>query len=164
MSSYSIKEVLEFALAIEETGYDFYVAQAEKTTNKKVKDLFERLARDEQQHKKGFKLILDDMASRVSDEGQFGEEYFQYIKMLVKDMGFKESKFNRDVASSESILDVVLYAMNREKDTVQYYTELKSMVSEQDQGTVDRLIEEEKEHFSTLFAVYEDLEKDLQKT
>ncbi|MGL1935189.1 MAG: ferritin family protein [Fibrobacterales bacterium] len=156
--SYSITEVLEFALAIEETGYDFYVAQAERTTNPEVKSLFERLARDEAQHKKGFKKILNEVAGRISDEGQFGEEYFQYIKMLVKDMGFKHDKFNRDVKTSDNILDVVLYAMNREKDTVQYYTELKTLVSEQDQVTVDRLIEEEKEHFATLFKVYESLE------
>ncbi len=161
--AYSIKEVLEFALAIEETGYDFYVAQAEKTSNGSVKSLFERLAQDEMQHKKGFKKILDEIAGRVDDQGQFGEEYFQYIKMLVKDMGFKETKFKRDVENSDNILDVVLYAMNREKDTVQYYTELKTMVSEQDQVTVDRLIEEEKEHFATLFEMYENLEKELEK-
>lgn len=159
---YSITEVLEFALAIEETGYEFYVSQAEKTTNPQVKELFVRLGKDEMAHKAQFKKILKEIASRapagIEDQQ---EEYYQYIKMLVKDMGFKEKRFKSEVADTNSILDVVSYAMNREKDTIQYYTELKNLVAEEDIPTVDRLVSEEKEHFITLFSMYESLEKEL---
>ncbi|MFW5993810.1 MAG: ferritin family protein, partial [Halanaerobiaceae bacterium] len=54
---FSKMEVIEMAKDIEKRGLNFYRSQADKTDNKKVRELFLRLAGDEKDHFQRFDNI-----------------------------------------------------------------------------------------------------------
>ena len=53
-----VKEILEFAVFIEERGYEFYVDAMKKFSEARITELFQYLADEEFKHEKVFKKLL----------------------------------------------------------------------------------------------------------
>ncbi len=152
---YSVKEILDIAIGIEETGYEFYTRCAVLFKDAGMRDVFDFLAREEQEHKKIFQSLIG------SDEpdGLFTEEYFAYLKAIGGARIFenKAADIGRVVAGIADPVDAVKHAFGTEKESILFYDEMKRLF-ENDRKTaalLDRIIEEERKHVALLLDLLE---------
>lgn len=78
----TIHDVVNFAVRIEENGERFYREAAETVTDQSVKELFNRLAREEMGHKKTFEKVLSSLGTFRQPETYEGE-YLIYLTAFI---------------------------------------------------------------------------------
>ena len=149
--SFSGCEVGEMGIQIEKNGKAFYESVAAKSKNAKAKEVFEYLARQEEDHIKTFKKIFEDAKCVREPQGAYPDEYFAYMNALAGSYIFTQKDKGVEVAekvtSDEEAIDL---GIKLEKDSILLYEGMKEAVPEEDKSLVDRIIIEEKEHFRKL--------------
>lgn len=155
---FSIKEIIDIAIAIEDSGYYFYTRCGEKFTDKTYKGLFDLFAEQELVHKEKFEEIL----SNVDDvSGQFPDEYYQYLMSIGDEKVFSDKNdIDRVVKNFSSPLDAIKLALTAEKNSILFYSELKMVYTDNQKTTalLDTLIEEERKHVISLLKLKEKTE------
>lgn len=143
---YSMKEIIDIAIGIEETGYDFYVRCQEKFKDPAIRDTFDFLAREELEHGKLFRTLNPQDAV----PGNFTEEYFAYLRAIggSRVFGTKDGTPERIVAAIHLPIDAIRHAMIAEKESILFYSEMKGLYPADRGATVllDRIIAEERKH------------------
>ncbi|MBU1767623.1 MAG: hypothetical protein KJ648_05935, partial [Candidatus Omnitrophica bacterium] len=66
--SMGVSEVLQFAIKIEENGWEFYKKFAELEDNEKIRELFFLLSDDEIKHKEIFEEMLSEIETYEPQE------------------------------------------------------------------------------------------------
>ena len=148
MAQYNAGEVFQFAIKIEENGEKFYSKLAQSMDDPKARELFSFLAKEEVVHGNIFKDILERFAD-YSNPDQYPEEYFIYLKTLAENMIFNKD-LDKEIERIKTKDDALKFAMQQEWETILYYQELKTLVSDEDKEKIDKLIAEEREHFMKL--------------
>ena len=165
MRVFSAHDVLRFAIRIEENGEVFYREAARVVSDQGVKEFFGRLATEELGHKRTFEAILASLGDYQPSETYEGE-YLAYLQEYIDGKAiFKEHDAERGgrerttpheefrgpeltpVSDTRSAFD---FAIQREMDSIVYYQELRAFVPEKHHPTVDRVVDEERRHFSLL--------------
>ena len=77
-----VKEILEFAVYIEERGYEFYVGAMKKFSEARITELFQYLADEEFKHKEFFKKLLEQSGG-IKGESR-DPEYQAYMREFCK--------------------------------------------------------------------------------
>ena len=154
MSVFVASDVLKFAVRMEENGGLFYRKAAELTEKSEAKKLFEFLASEEEEHKKTFEKFLSQVTVNEPPEGYPGE-YLAYLHNYIDGKVF----FTKDSSMSKSIdtVSALEFAIQREMDSILYYTELKSFVNTSAHKSIDTIIDEERKHFAQLSATLKNL-------
>jgi len=149
------REILEIAVGIEENGERFYQQAAGMVTDTGLKKLLNNLAEWEKGHRLYFAGLLAEAEDR--DIGLFHapemeEEISLYLKAIADSNVFKTGLKVRDVLGSlKDPRDIIDKALEREKDSVAYYSALKySFASPEDQTHIDQIIREELSHIRYL--------------
>jgi rubrerythrin len=158
---YSVVEVIEMAIKIEESGTIFYQRVARKTKNIKLKQLFEFLTGEEIKHKQ----IFTDLYKTIKDNPQSvpynWEEMGLYLKAITESRFFlgknKAINFVKSAKTPKQALD---FALGFEHDTLLFYTEIISMVSGKNREVVNKIIVQEKGHIFQLQTLKENLRKE----
>ena len=143
MERFSVREVIEQAVRTEQLGYDFYSSMAEKfKDNKKLRDLFDTLARKEQTHEQRFKELYEI----VGDEEIEGwEDVSEYMRAFAESEFFLGSdKAIVKMKEIQGAQDAVDFALAFEKETLLYFLGLRKAVRERE--VVDEIINEEQSH------------------
>ncbi len=150
MKIFNAGDVLEFAVRIEEDGEAFYRKAALATGDKDVRDLFSFLADEEIKHK----VIFQDMLSKVEAvapaetyDGEFAAYLHNYIDGKII---FTKNKQEEIASDAKDTLSAILFAMQREADSILYYHESKQFIVEKFYGVIDKIIAEERKHFNKL--------------
>lgn len=144
----TLKSNIELAIATERLGANIYEHFATKfKNNENVKQIFERLAKDELIHESQFKELLEKM----DDEGPDANE--EDISLL---KAFAISKFFNldllgDAEKIETTSDALAMAADLEKETLLFFQSLKDVFG--DNGILDTIIAAEKRHFVTITKV-----------
>lgn len=154
-------EIFEIAEQIERNGAAFYRKAAELFEDSDVSSLFVKLADWEVRHE----AILADMRKRLVDE-EIGLSTFDLgdVPLDAKAMaGLGAFGISPDPAAqltgSESRGEVLQMALQKEKDTVVYYTGLKSFVSDAAaRDKIDDIVEEELRHIRIITQAIEQCE------
>ncbi len=140
-----LKELLNVALKIESDGYEMYSNLAEENDGE-LEKLFKNLAAQEREHQKRFKQIFDRC---MEDEKQYADwtddENAGYL------MSFAELSIFPKLSGSvkpENINDAIDMAIEVEKDSIIFYSDLKRYFK--DKETIDNIIAEEKKHLMDL--------------
>jgi rubrerythrin len=146
----AVKEILGFAVYIEERGYEFYVEAMKKFAAPRATELFQYLADEEFKHETFFKKLLEQADDAAN--GDADAEYQAYMKEFVKAhaLGDKEAirvKLAR-ISSLDEILDL---AMGFEKDSIVFFSGLKEMLAKGRTAAVERVIHEEMGHLRRIF-------------
>lgn len=141
-------EVLQFAIKIEENGWNFYNKVAEANEDKKIKDLFTFLADEEVKHKETFEAMLPEIENYEPRE-VYPPEYFAYLRAYADNIIFKKGE-EKELSSDLEPVSAIDFGMIIEVDSIAYYNEVKNFVSLQQQSAIDKIIEEEKKHFLKL--------------
>jgi rubrerythrin len=143
-------EILEFAIYIEQNGYEFYVESAKKLKDEKLMQLFHFLAEEELTHEKTFKKLQKEAGSFTPPESYSGE-YKNYMKDYLKTFTPTTSKkMNELMKKVNTMEDAVQMALGFEKDSVVFYTLLKEYVGDHHKPMVNDIIQEEIKHILKL--------------
>ncbi|MBN1496744.1 MAG: ferritin family protein [Spirochaetes bacterium] len=144
--AYTLKEIIDIAIGIEEAGYDFYVRCGEQFKDLAIKDAFEFLAREE----KGHREIFRSMHINPAAPGNFTEEYFSYLRAIggSRVFGTRENIAGEFTVSIVSPMDALRHAMTAEKDSILFYSEMKGLYLDDREATelLDRILAEERKH------------------
>jgi rubrerythrin len=153
--SYTIKEIIDIAVGIEETGFEFYTECRKKFTDAHVADVFEFLAREELVHKELFQTLYGE----ETPQGIFTDEYFAYLKAIGGSRIFNGHIKNavQLLAGMDTPIDAIKHAFVVEKDSILFYTEMKSLYPAEKNtlSLLDRIIGEERKHVAVLFDLAE---------
>jgi len=147
--NFSLKEIIDIAVGLETAGHEFYSRCALKFDNKKVADIFLKLADDELGHKKTFQSM--DTAS--SGDGMFNEEYLTYMKSIAGGRVFGGRAVMDEILGE---IDTPAAAIKRafldEKGSIFGYSEAKNLYGKgaREFDLLDRIISEERKHVLAL--------------
>ena len=148
--SFSACELVELAIQIEKNGKDFYSKLGGLADNSESRKVFEYLANAEDKHITIFEKIFKK-ACDYSSEGAYPEEYFTFMKSLASDYIFTQANKGEEVAQRvKTFKEAVELGIEFEKESILFYEEMKKLVPEESRGVVDKVIEEEREHFEKL--------------
>ena len=154
---FSGNEVIDIAVKIEENGRAFYLAAADKAEDESLAAVLRKLADDEVEHKNIFQAMYgpDEQYSLV--EG-YEEEADAYAKAMASSQVFAPGKSVENlVREAGDIFEVLSLAMGAEKDSILYYTEMKTWVQPKDKDVIDKVIVEEKKHLKDLSKLLDDI-------
>ena len=164
MAIFDISEVFQFAARIEENGERFYRHAAVITEDETARYLFNHLADEEVKHKGIFKdmALNRDLAKKMEDPNQaesYSGEYIDYLHNYLDHNVVFNQKADGDFAHIQDTLAAINFAIDRETDSILYYSEIKQLVSKGSHDLVDKIIAEERKHFSKLMEFKAEWEK-----
>jgi len=152
--TFNADEILEIACHIERNGELFYRRGAERTSDPDTADMLLELADMESDHLATFGTMRDDlpqdwMVSTAFDPDAESARYLQAVADgQVFDLSADASQL---LASNESIEDILNEAIQAEKESVVFYSAMRSMVPQRlGVEKVDAIIEEEIGHIRIL--------------
>ena len=159
MKIFESQDILLFAKRIEENGERFYQQSADRLQDPKAKELFRYLAEEERVHRNVFEGMLSTV-ERVDVRETYTGEYLNYLQDTLDHKVIFDSKTaESELVGVQDTVSAIDFAIRREMDAILYFTEVKHFVSEGQQGPINRILEEERGHFSKL----SDLKKTFEK-
>jgi rubrerythrin len=141
-----VNEILDFAILMEQKGYEFYTESAKKFNDLKLTQLFHLLAEQELDHERLFKQMkektgslkstaLDDKADEIHIKDYLGEFLFG-----------KKKSLKEKLKALQTIEEVLQLAVGIEKDSVVFYSALKKYVDKEHEAMIETVIQEEVSH------------------
>jgi len=159
MKVFDASEIYRFAIKMEENGEKFYRHAATITEDDEARYLFNFLADEEVNHKKIFGELLSKIKTFEPDE-RYPGEYMEYLRDLLDNRAvFSKKKLDEEFKGVKSTLSALNFAINREMDSILYYSETKNLVDKSQQKAIEKIIEEERRHFAKLSDFKKDYEK-----
>jgi len=155
----NVSEVLEFAVYIEQNGYQFYVESLKKFPEPNIVELFQYLADEEFKHEQLFKKMLAE-AGKFTPTETYDGEYQAYMREFCKSHSLADRDASKAKIKAVSSLEGALeMAVAFEKDSIVFFTQLKDLVGGEQRSPVDRIIHEEMLHLRRIFEFREQLNK-----
>ena len=149
MGIFDPSEIFQFAIRIEENGEKFYRDMAKKLEDTTVKQLFSALADEEAKHRN----VYQEMVSKIETYEPFESfpgEYFEYLRAYADNHIFTADMMKQEIDKINDPGKALAFAMQRELDSILYYTEAKNLVAENYRQLIDQIIEEERKHYVKL--------------
>lgn len=155
---FNIDQILEIAEQIERNGVTFYRRMADKIDDLPLKTLLIELAEMEKDHEKIFHAMRDDLTAKEKESTIFDpeEEAVLYLQALADLRVFDQkakSEFNvpDGLEEKEKIEKIFQEAINREKESIIFYTGMKDLVGKNlGRDKIDWIIKEEMKHIRLL--------------
>lgn len=150
MGSFEASDVMEFAIRIEENGANFYRFATQIVRGEETKKLFSRLADEEDKHRRTFEKIYAAMEKNNVPESYEGE-YRAYLHDYVdSNIVFSKEAMDKELKAVTDTVSALDFAIRREMDSILYYSEIKQFIPAGQHDMIDKVIEEERRHFSIL--------------
>jgi len=153
MDVYSANEIIELAVLIEESGYEYYKqALKRKELDLETKNLLEFLCDQEKKHKDLFLKMRDKEDIIDLESSNSWEEVSSFLKTIVNCKLFS----NPDMAiikakESNTKKELLQHALQFEKDTLLYYHSICRLVSDEHiKDIMEKIIVEEMSHIVKL--------------
>lgn len=148
--SFSGSELINIAIGIERRGIAFYDIMTNSTKSAVARDVFQYLADMEREHIKIFQSMLAE-ADKYQMPTGYAEEYTAYIQALVDSAVFTDELVTSEIATyADNDIKAMELAIGAEKDSILFYYEMKDIMPERAQPTVNKIIAEEKSHLREL--------------
>lgn len=143
-------EIVDVAKKIESFGVAFYDEAAKRAKSTAVRALFELLRNEETKHQRAFEKLLTTMDDDAYQWRQ-NDEYLVYMTALAEDLVFPEANVARKIATE--LVDeraALKRALDFEKESILYFSEMRTAVREEDQHILTAIIDEERKHLQML--------------
>lgn len=148
--SFSGSELINIAIGIERRGIAFYDIMTRSTGNAIARDVFQYLADMERQHAQIFQGMLSE-ADKYQIPETYAAEYAAYLQALVDSAVFTDDFVTSEMATkTNSDIEAMELAIGAEKDSILFYYEMKDIMPQRAQPTVNKIIAEEKSHLRQL--------------
>ena len=149
MSLLNANDVFQFSVTIEENGERFYRKIVEHFDDPKIMDLFTYLADEEVKHAALFQKMLNKLGTNELAE-IYPDEYLEYLGAYVEHQIFTNDKLEKDIQHITKPVTALEFGIWRELDTILYYQEIKKYLPVEQRDLVEKIINEERQHFLTL--------------
>ena len=146
---FDASEIFQFAIRIEENGEKFYLYAVRITEDPDAKEMFSYLAEEEVNHKRIFEDLLSKIEKREPLENYPGE-YFGYLRAYVDKIIFTKEAFGKEISGINDTVSAIDFGIQRELDSILYYHEIKNFVPKSQRNLINKIIDEERRHFSKL--------------
>lgn len=149
MSTYSLNEIVEFAVQIEHNGYAFYhEATKHKGLDQASLNLLTDLRDQELNHEQTFLALRDDEDMQQLTLTQDWELVASYLKTIVDSRIFNtEDAAIKLATEARGVKDILNYAIQFEKDTLLFFHTVKdSIANPKAKAAVAKIIQEEISH------------------
>lgn len=154
--SFSADEIFEMAEEIEKNGAKFYRKAAQHAADPAIKDYLLKMAAVEEGHEETFVAMRKELSDAEREQTAFDpdNEAALYLDSMADAHGTEGKKsIDQELTGNESIEEILTIAVNSEKDSIVFYTGLKSLVPEKaGRDKVEQIIAEELSHIATLTA------------
>ena len=148
--SFSGSELVNIAIGIERRGIAFYDTRTRSTTNVTARDVFQHLANMEREHIQIFQNMLAE-ADKYQTPETYAGEYAAYLQSLVDSAVFTDDSITSEMATKASNdIEAMELAISAEKDSILFYYEMRDIMPQRAQPTVNKIIAEEKSHLRQL--------------
>lgn len=148
--SFSGSELINIAIGIERRGIAFYEIMTRSTGNAIARDVFQYLADMERKHIQIFQGMLGE-ADKYQIPETYAGEYAAYLQALVDSAVFTDDMVTSEMATKAgSDIEALELAIGAEKDSILFYCEMKDIMPQRAQPTVNKIIAEEKSHLRQL--------------
>jgi rubrerythrin len=148
--SFSGSELINIAIGIERRGIVFYDIMAKSTKNDAAREVFHYLADMEREHIQTFQGMLGEADKYQPLPDQAGE-YTAYLQALVDSAVFSDDLVTSEMATrAESDTEALELAIRAEKDSILFYYQMRDIMPQRAQPTVNKIIAEEKSHLRQL--------------
>jgi rubrerythrin len=153
MAVFEASDIVEVAIRIEENGVNFYRYAVQLARKEELKALFQRLADEEVMHQRTFTEILAGM-DRYPLPEEYDGEYAAYLHNYVDNrLVFTSEAFAVELAKLGDEASALNFAIQRELDAIHYYREIRELLRADQRQAIERIITEEKGHFTRLSAM-----------
>ena len=149
MPRFNVEEILQFAVTIEHNGERFYREAAAQLTEPRSRELFLRLAREEVAHEQLFSRLLSKVG-QLDVDVRHSEDYLSYLRAYVDNVAFRHDEAQAQLAKVIDEETAIGFAMQREQDSILFYSELRELLPEEERSTINEIIDEERSHFHAL--------------
>lgn len=145
-------EVLETAERMEQNAARFYRKAAGMYDDAKICKLFSELAQWEKRHIEVFAEMKERLSKQSWGLGQYGAERPDALRPKVPTPVFPDREDPaQELTGREAKADVLRMAIQKEKDSIAYYTSLKEFVlGDEDARALKEIIAEEDRHVRIL--------------
>ncbi len=151
---FSMREVIEMAIATERSGQAFYQNASKLARENSLKELFQYLAEEEEKHRKIFQNFYNTLKEKPEITPYNWEEAKLYLEALVDSKFFASPEKAINLAKeAKDELEVINSAMSFEKETLLFFYQILEMIKSQEQELVKKIIEQEKKHIQRLSAM-----------
>ncbi|MBN1833424.1 MAG: ferritin family protein [Deltaproteobacteria bacterium] len=107
-----MRHFFQIAILLEEEGKDFYTMLTSKASDRKAKEMWQKLASDETNHKRLFEKILSRWLPRPADS--------ESLNSLIKELR-NRGLFSNPLLPDATEEEVVKYAIHNEEMTADFY-------------------------------------------
>ena len=143
-------ELINIAIGIERRGVVFYDVMTKSTENATARDVFRYLADMERQHIQIFQGMLKE-ADKYQVPESYAGEYATYLQALVDSAVFTDDFVTSETATRlSSDAEALELSISAEKDSILFYYEMRDIMPQRAQPTVNKIITEEKSHLKQL--------------
>jgi rubrerythrin len=146
----SLKGCITFAVATEDVGAKFYSQLAKRFAgNREVSELFELLGKDEEEHKRQFSQLLNQLPEETG--ASHSPEKSEYVRaMSVSEFFSREGPLTNidKIGNRDDALDKVF---GFEKATLGFYQAVQDLIG--GSPVLNQVIEAEKSHITRLMKV-----------
>ena len=152
--TFNTDEIFEMAEEMEKNGAKFYRKAAQTTSDSQTKQMLLGMADMEDNHLQTFKQMRSRLSGRETEETIFDpdNEAAMYLRVMADSHGY-EGKISPDeeLTGNETPKELLEIALNSEKESVVFYSGLKSMVPPKaGRDKVEAIILEELTHITVL--------------
>ena len=145
---FSVSEIIDLAIQIENNGESIYRSASEKVSQRQLASLLQWLADQEVEHSHWFVALKGKVKKSVANEAL--EEMAQNVlRGILSDQTFslKDADFSK-IEDVEALLNL---AIEFEKDSILFYEMLAALVDDEETlGQLKMIIEEESRHVKVL--------------
>lgn len=151
-------EALRQAMLNEQETYEFYVKAAERVVNEKGRAMFRELAQEETVH---IKIVRDQTESLRAGEGWTASVDFENLGGVdITPLEHKRSKMSTEIDDDITDLGALVIAAEMENNSFNFYVEQYQKTEDPvGKRVYGYLINAERNHFDTVMANWEHLEK-----
>ncbi|MDD5459279.1 MAG: ferritin family protein [Phycisphaerae bacterium] len=152
--TFNADEIFEMAEEVERIAGEFYREAAQKTKDENIRDLLVNMSKMEDEHRS----IFHDMRKHLTEHEKAETVYdpedqaMQYLQTMADAHGY-EGKINpgEKLSGKESPREILKIAIVAEKNSIVFYSGLKSLVpKEAGRDKIEKIIHEELGHLATL--------------
>jgi rubrerythrin len=143
-------EIMDMAIQIEHHGVAFYQACLKSPLGQELKDVFNYLIDQEHKHIRIFSAMKKEVSEDTLPEDYPGEMQ-SYINAFVKKEVFNSpAEAAEEAASLNSALQAVDLAIDFEKRSIRFYSEIQPRVRSSESEKIGKIITEENNHIQDL--------------
>lgn len=143
--TFNLEDIFNVMIELETLGHDHYLAMEKLTDDYKLKELFSQLASQEEAHKKLYTKFKNEKIQFESSK--VNPEYEAYMDSLLKGT----ITFLEESKNVSSLGDGLSIAINLEKDTILFLSELKEIIDPSYYDSIDNVMNQERKHLQAIY-------------